>query len=73
MKLRKKKFICHVALSALFATVLAGCGKAEVSQDTSGEREEQTAQIEDEMAGTAEDTDTLQALTEESTGEKNTG
>lgn len=69
MKLRKKNFICCVAVTVLSATVLAGCGKAEVSQDTSGEREEQTAQIEDEMAGTAEDTDTLQALTEESTGE----
>lgn len=66
MKLRKKNFICCVAVTVLSATVLAGCGKAEVSQDTSGEREEQTAQIEDE---TAEDTDTLQALPEERAGE----
>ena len=69
MKLRKKNFICCVAVTVLSATVLTGCGNAEVSQDTSGEREEQTAQIEDETAETAEDTDTLQALTEESTGE----
>lgn len=66
MKLRRKNFICCVAVTVLSATVLTGCGNAEVSQDTSGEREEQTAQIEEEMA---ENTDTLQASPEESAGE----
>lgn len=69
MKARKKKFICRVVAAALSALFFAGCGKAEVSQDTGSAGEEQVVQIEDEMVGTGEDTDTLQVPPEESAGE----
>lgn len=55
-----------VIMTALFAAVLTGCGKTEISQVAGVETEEQREQAEDGMEEMAEDTDTLQAAPEES-------
>lgn len=55
-----------VIQTALFAAVLTGCGKTEISQDAGVETEEQREQAEDGMEEMAEDADTLQVLPEES-------
>lgn len=59
-------WICCVIMTALFAVVLTGCSKTEISQDAGVETEEQREQAEDGMEEMAEDTDTLQAAPEES-------
>lgn len=66
LRMNGRRRICRVVITAIVAAVLTGCSKAEVSQDTDGGKEEQKAQIENEME---EDIDTSQAPPEESTGE----
>lgn len=66
LRMNGRRRIRRVVITAIFIAVLTGCSKAEVSQDTDGGKEEQKAQIENEME---EDIDISQASLEDSAGE----